>query len=656
MQFTFRTTPVGKDIPIASLQRKDVLSDDVVQTIDFSGYLSNNTMAVAKNLSTYPYGSGNPSDRSGYRLLAESNFEKTILTNETHYDPETGTTQPLWYAHYLRETYYNPDSILKSIRRVVRENYESTDRIISAIIPASGNYVILGDSVTVKRTRELVEVYLDPWEFCVDYAKGEVRILETVVEADDSFLLRYTLVPIDIQADTADDVPYRIELWEVVEEYSDYYTAVVLTPTKNPVRVMYKAVMSDGSVEETEEYTTPVPLFNQVLDEVRDDTTTSILNGEIPDIVTRRVYTLEEQTDGSDAIYTTMNNVDMKFTFTSSSQYSSRIRLVRPQSLGFTIDWFPRVTTGRVYTHDGRDFTCGNLSEPSPVMSITETARVIDPYTLSVSKGNILAMYNYEGGWYGVDVTDKDGDSLDVQSLDTLNGLVILENQVSRRDNITVSYQAYTVGPTVNKVCLNPLGSHLYHNEDIKRSIILFMLGENRYSEGELPIYAKSLEKYANARLIYYTYDEIDALLNSETKSIRNTYRESIDGLPFAYMGDDLVRLEPLALMYVINPLDEDGYLVEDARLFGGGTEDRHRSFYDHSYYDGEGTDMESYIKVHIPQYIYDDLKARALLWDPDVIVADNPEAMAHQNTMALIREKVKKFSQLGTVQEIIIG
>ena len=121
-------------------------------------------------------------------------------------------------------------------------------------------------------------------------------------------------------------------------------------------------------------------------------------------------------------------------------------------------------------------------------------------------------------------------------------------------------------------------------------------------------------------------------------------------------MGDDLIRLEPLALMYVINPLDEDGYLVEDARLFGGGTESRNRSFYDYSYYDGESTDMESYIRVHVPQYMYNDVKSRALLWDPDVIVSDNPEAMAHQKTMALIRSKVKKFSQLGTVQEIIVG
>jgi hypothetical protein len=656
LQFTFRTTPVGKDIPIASLQRKDVLSDDVVQTIDFSGHLSNNTMAVAKNLSTYPYGSAGASQNLEYCLLAESNFEKTILTNETHYDPETGTTRPLWYAHYLRETYYNPDGILKSIRREIRENYESTDKVISAIIPASGNYVILGDSLSIKRTRATVETYLDSWEFYVDYAKGEVTIHDDVVQADDIFLIRYTLIPTDTLIETVDDVPYRVELWEIVEDYGDYYTAAILTPTKDPVRIKYKAAMSDGSVEETEEYTTPVPLFNQVINSVREDIITRITSGERLDIASRRIYTLEEQEDGSDRICTTVSNSDTKFTFTSSSQYSSRIRLVRPESLGFTIDWFPRVTTGRVYTHDGRDFTCGNLSDPSPVMSVTETARVIDPYTLSVSKGNILAMYDYEGGWYGVDVTDEDGNTLAVESLDTLNGLVTLRNQVSRRDSLTVSYQAYTVGPTVNDVCLNPLTSHLYHNEDIKRSIILFILGENAYSSGELPIYTRTLEKYANARLVYYTYDDIDNLLNSSTKSIRNTYRSSIDGLPSEYLGDTLIRLEPLALMYVINPLDEDGYLVEDARLFGGGTEDRNRSFYDHSYYDGEGTDMESYIRVHIPQYMYDDIKARALMWDPDVIVADNPESIAHQKTMALIRSKVKKFSQLGTVQEIIVG
>ena len=185
MQFTFRTTPVGNDIPIASLHRKDVLSDDVVQMIDFSGHLPNNTMAIAKNLSTYPYGNAGSLQNREYCLLAESNFEKTMLTNEYHYDAETGTTRPLWYAHYLRETYYNPDEVIKSIRRVIRENYESSDRIISAIIPASGGYVILGDSITIKRTRAGADVYLDQSEFCVDYAKGEVCVLESSIEGDD---------------------------------------------------------------------------------------------------------------------------------------------------------------------------------------------------------------------------------------------------------------------------------------------------------------------------------------------------------------------------------------------------------------------------------------------------------------------------------------
>jgi hypothetical protein len=143
--------------------------------------------------------------------------------------------------------------------------------------------------------------------------------------------------------------------------------------------------------------------------------------------------------------------------------------------------------------------------------------------------------------------------------------------------------------------------------------------------------------------------------MNSANSSIRNSYRADIIGLPDSHKGPTLKKLEPLAITYVINPLDEDGYMVEDARLFGGGTAAKHRSFYDHSYFDGEATDMESYLVYKFPRWIYDDLVARAMFWDPDTVTASNPSSHAMEAARKLIKSKVRKFSQLGTRQEIII-
>jgi hypothetical protein len=616
--------------------------------------IPNNIMAISKSLSSFPYGS-EASGITEYRLMAKGNFERTIVTSEYHYNPQTGISIPLWYIHYLRELYYNSDSIEKSIKRNIRNSYENSDRIISAMIPSASGYVILGGSVSVRRTRESVHVNLDPWEFAIDYGKGEVSVLRSKVQADDVLLVRYTLVPVDIQVETEDEGFYRIEVREVVTGYSTYYTTAVLTPIGSSVRVKYKAAISSQTVDEVTESTTPTPLFVQVEESVRADVVNRVRAGDPVDIVSTRVFSLSEVEGGADHIYITTNNKDSKFTFTSSSRYNNRIRLTRPESLGFMVDWYPRTTTGSVHTYDDRHFLVGDLGDPCPIVTTTEVARVVDPTTLSVSKGDLLAMYTSERGWYGVTVERKDGVILSVESLDTQNGLINLATEVSRLDIIKVTYQAYTEGHTVDRVCLNPLDTHAYHNKNIRKVMVLYVLGENRYSE-DTPVYARTLEKYIEAKPVTYTYSEIDNLLNSSNKDTRNTYRSLIDELPDIYLDDDLIRLEPLALLYVINPLDEDGYLVEDARLSGGGTIVKHRSYFDYSYYDGEGTDMESYLSIKVPQYMYNDLKDRAIRWDPDVITSSDPSAEAHKKTIELIRRKVKKFSQLGTKQEITVG
>jgi hypothetical protein len=156
---------------------------------------------------------------------------------------------------------------------------------------------------------------------------------------------------------------------------------------------------------------------------------------------------------------------------------------------------------------------------------------------------------------------------------------------------------------------------------------------------------------------VVYSYEEIDALINNEESAIRNTYRGGMD-LPDSLLGDTLVRIEPLAIVQVINPLDSDAFDITDMRVYGGGYNEKHHSFYDYSNYDGESTDLESMLVIEIPEWIKEDLKARAKLWDIAVLQSEDDEIDTHAEAraMEIIREKVKKYSMLGTTQEIVIG
>ena len=183
-----------------------------------------------------------------------------------------------------------------------------------------------------------------------------------------------------------------------------------------------------------------------------------------------------------------------------------------------------------------------------------------------------------------------------------------MEDSIPRGDVVTVEYIVAKDYVTVDRICMNPLDSHVHHNKGIRDNVILFAIADTTYTEsGALPVYTKTMPLYSGEDFINYTADYIEQQLNADSYATRTSFRQGMDSIP-----NDLVtttdRMEVLGIVYAMNPLDKDGYLVEDARIYGGGTNSRNRSFHEWSHYDGESTDLELYIKAHIPQTVVDNL------------------------------------------------
>ena len=178
----------------------------------------------------------------------------------------------------------------------------------------------------------------------------------------------------------------------------------------------------------------------------------------------------------------------------------------------------------------------------------------------------------------------------------------------------------------------------------------IFMLAD-QYTQGSNIVICE-LEKYRTGRQINYTYSILDNMINSEEPSERNEYRATmtLPSSPVDLLSETkLYRMEPLALVYLSNPLDNDGFMINDVRTYGGGYKKPRYSCYDNSLYDGERIDLSAKIHFTVPKWIYNDLRARALEFDEDISHLSDKEhrvdGLLHSKLTALF----EKYSQLGT-------
>jgi hypothetical protein len=188
---------------------------------------------------------------------------------------------------------------------------------------------------------------------------------------------------------------------------------------------------------------------------------------------------------------------------------------------------------------------------------------------------------------------------------------------------------------------------------------LAFFLIPSSYARGMSSVCFVSLPRYVGVGSLSYSHADVYNLANSAVIEDRRSFRASIPLLPreLYETTDGLdVPLLVLGIVFVTDPLDVDGYRVEDSRRFGGGLKEDHDNCYDVSLFDGERVSLEPSLVFEIPRSIYNDLRSRMLTWSPEVVGSDNPEDIVDQYVLEFIRSKVQKFSMLGTVQEIRIG
>ena len=702
MKFVLKRKATTYDIPLASIRTEEITAKDLMQIVDFTGSIKSNNLPATKyvNSKVKYIASGNSLN---YKLISSNSFGEVLLTDQVYYDPKTRERYPLWYIHPLRYTYYNTSLVKKSVRKRVYSESIDSDRIADSLLPVSGNYTIPLGSVTVKikTSQGAVPAIIDRKYYRVDYSRGTVYINRDLAATLYEYIVEYNLVLLDMTITSYSLSRIRVELIPLWED-SEFYSVSLLSSDQTPIDVMYLSCISDGRTVEYSESTSASKLYTCVPDSVR----TGIINNTRLTEEAKRVFSLVEDTEnyGITFIYVNSENEDNEFMFKSGVNRNTRVSIDYPVGKGFESQWYPRLTPGKFTITEGaitRNFTVG-ANTKSEVRNITEKAKIISSELISVSNSNIMASLGEDGKWKGIKVTTRNQGYVGVKWIDNLGGLIGLDSGISFSDEVYVTYSVADKCPDLDIISFNPiLGNKIQPkfrkiereaNVDVsinagtitsqatidahiaagdikiatidnrKYDIVILMIDDTTANGGN-NIFIFPLSKYVGGRSSSVTLQSLNDKINSTIIGSGNVRilqpecvraRLTIPGLPLTLINS-LTRLEPIAIVSVTNCLDEDAYVIEDARLYGGGNTSKGYSHYDYSFYDGEGVDMSSKLNIEIPGSIYDDLVARARIWDTEVAKSEYPDQLAEDTVMSFIKKTVSKYSYLGTEQEIII-
>lgn len=641
MKFKAKRKLSKYDVPVASLRFKPVYSSNVVQLIDYSASIPGNTIASVSEVHT--------KTTDTYSLDTLNIFGKIQLTDKYYGDKATGSTIPLWYLHTLQRPYYNNNVSSRLITKDIRHLYVSTDRIISSIVPTDGNMVIVQDSIKVKNNNTLL--YIDNDSFWWDTAKNNIRISDTIATGGISFDVSYDLLPLNIEVETYENSMYLPNIERVYNSNTKYYHLRFLSTSPKPMKVWYMGVQNNEEIDEFTGYTLVTPIFNEVVNSAR----LWMINSEDYENTELRVFSYNTIGD-SNYISVTSSNSDRKYTFRPEKEQSTKIKLLPPDYYEFSRDWFIGINTYTFDTNDGRTFSVADRGIVDTRERIIEKAEIISSTIISLSHKNIQYTIGPYGDIQGIEVYTSDGKVIDIESVNNNIGVLYLQSEVSKNDDITVHYAITKGYIDFNYICLNPLPSHSDHNYDIRNNVLAFFIIDSANDTLNMPIAVKVLPLYNGNQFMHYDITTIGGMINSQSDIDRETFRADMVNLPPELVNSDTV-IETIGIAYLTNPLDTDGYIVEDMRIYGGGTKENNMSFHEYSLYDGEATDLELFIKVHMKERLFDDLVNRILEWDPDVLKLDNDKRadMARQKAHEMINKKINKFTHLGTASELII-
>lgn len=645
MIFALRKQQSENDVTVANISTARVRSEHIMNITDHSSRYPDNNISILREISSRIMVA--PIAYNGYVLEKYNIFNSILLTNEYSYSLELGTKVPLYYSHRINNNIYTKNVSPKSVRKKIMTSLDS-ERKIKGLIPRNGKYIIPIGSISVSRVE--IDNSLTARNFFMDYGNGELVITGTIVK-DETYLITYLLVEDKFTITVDDSVVYRISLEKAYPDSNNYFRMEVLTTSLAPVKVKYISAETNGTAREYTSYTIGENLYTTVTPEIRK----SIISRNLSDM---RVFSIEEMEieDGSSVykyfIFLPFGSTYDTFSFKSADKSNSIVKLKQIPNVAYEYNWQAEVTTGQFES----DSVIYEIPENrTRQRKINDEPVKVNNRIISLTRENPMVSIDEYGVPSGITVTTETGENISIEKVDVEKSLVYLAESVRMTDRLFAEYYIRNNTIEYEKISFNPLVPNPELGNDISQYIIIILMipklrainGLNRY------LYHMALPKYSKEGIKNYSYDDIYEAVNG-TPNLRSL----IKGLNTSMVAAD--ELVILGSVYLSNCLDEDAYLLEDARVYGGGMPNPARDFCDYSFYDGERTDLNTILHVFIKQEVYDNLYDRILQYDRDVQMYQGEPlkmpAIAHKRTMEIINAKVEKFLPVGTEWEVVIG
>ena len=658
IEFKLKKSPSTYNIPLSSILVSPIDAKDVIQIDDYSYKLSGNIVDInSVVLSDVRY----DADLKSVVANVSSVDNDILITNRSYLDSSTGKYHPLWYSHTLSTPYYNKTYVKKTLRRRIRKDFIESDRIFT-YLSDSNNSPIINGSIEVTRKLSAGSAYetIQPDAYSVNYSEKKIVLSNDVVIIPGTtnpiyeIVITYEVLNLDLLVIPLNgECKYIVDVYRPILTVREYFCVEILADTLSPFRVVYKYANENGEIKERDEYTIVCPIFKQVDDSIIANTTISVSS----DKTMRRMYSLNEVSQAIGLSYNirlSEPNMNYSYYITSNREVGTKIKLGLPINTSYKAHWYLTIPSTKVISYEvlpgntvskrTYDFTTSKAYK-----TITEKVEIIGSNLVSLSHKNPIISKTSMGSYSGI-VILRNNVSVEILYVDRSSGTICLNTDVSKKEHITATYTISISDYEITNMCFNPIGSHQYHNKNTKKMAYLICTVASEYlNPSSSKIFIKELPKFRSGRAIEYNIDIVESKLNSPLFETRKEYREDM-GLPDIFMtATELHRIEPIGLVYLSNPLDEDGFLLNDVRVYGGGTKDSGYSCYDSNLYDGESVDLSAKLHYIIPKWVYDDLRARALEYDENISHLSDKESRVDSILDSYIKSKLEKYSQLGT-------
>lgn len=647
MRFVKKNRPNNYDIPLLRLNIKEVHSNDVLQVIDCSNKISGNNISQLM-MTLLP-------DTTG-KLSSSSRYSDIKITDEYLYDYESGKYYYLFFVAYPESLYYNGSSYSKQLTiSTDNKSYSSSDRIIKGLKPLDKNTLIIYNSFKVHRKYlGSAETELSRSDYDVDYGEGTLYLNESVTTEDNGkfpeFKISYSLLTSDIQILSTSE--YRIEIEQ--SPVQNQYMIRVLLENNSQVQISYKEV-SNNNISLKTEFLNCTKLFHEISNEVYASLT-NILT------INRRSYNIRESSSGYD-IYVINSFKDHKYFIKSDSDLDTIITIKKPVYRNFKENWFCSCTTGKIFSSDNKKYTV--QKSDIKFKYYTDKSFYINSKRISLRNGNIITYKQYNDIWKDIVVFKASGEEIFIDYVNTKEGIIDLKQSVAATEDIYVTYKVQDNSIDITKMCFNPIIKEYKCDINIRNYYMFFLIIDDQTVTTynlTTNIFIGYVPRYSEGNQLLYSYQDIYNYINYENtesglgRNIRMTNRASIIDFGNTYIENTKdVKFEILAIMYLISPIDQDGFNLEDVRILGGGMKIPDFSCYDYSLYDGEISDLSAFIDIIVTKEVYNTLIERYKTWSEEVILSDNPDIRAKEIVDDLLTKLMNKYVLLGSEGKVII-